>query len=69
MGVSEDKAQQREAGKIEHPQLRNWSSSIYSVSKVIPRRNTIAEKYSVKGKDADLKYSRNDLKNNRPAAG
>ena len=27
----------------------------------MPRRNTIAERYSAKGKDADLKFSRNDL--------
>ena len=48
-------------GKLDKSSTPNWSSSIYSVSKVIPRRNTIAEKYSVKGKDADLKFSRNDL--------
>ena len=34
---------------------------MHSVSKVIPRRNTIAETYSVKGKDSDLNFSRNDL--------
>ena len=36
---------------------------MHSASKVIPRRNvnTIAEKYYVKGKDSDLKFSRNDL--------
>ena len=50
-------------GKLDKSSTPNWSSSIYSGFKVIPRRNTIAEKYfySVKGKDADLKFSRNDL--------
>ena len=46
-------------GKLDKSSTRNWSSSIYSVSKAIPRRTTIAEKkkekYSVKGKDSDLK--------------
>ena len=35
-------------GKLDKSSTPNWSSSIYSVSKVIPRRNTITEKYSVK---------------------
>ena len=34
---------------------------MHSASKVMPRRNTIAEKHSVKGKDSDLKFGRNDL--------
>ena len=34
---------------------------MHSAPKVMPRRNTIAEKYSVKGKDSDLKFGRNDL--------
>jgi len=34
---------------------------VHSASKVMPRRNTIAEKYSVKGKDSDLKFGHNDL--------
>ena len=48
-------------GKLDTSSTPNWLSSIYSVSHVIPKRNTIAEKYSVKGKDRALKYSRNDL--------
>ena len=41
----------------------NWSSSIYPVSKVIPRRNAIAEKHSVKGKEKmrTAEFSRNEL--------
>ena len=38
-------------GKLDKSSTPNWSSSIYSVSKVIPRRNTITEKYSVKRLD------------------
>ena len=48
-------------GKLDKASTPNWSSTIYSVSNVIPRRGTIAEKYNVKGKDSDLKFSRNDL--------
>lgn len=48
-------------GKLDKSSTPNWSSTICSVSNVIPRRGTIAEKYNVKGKDSDLKFSRNDL--------
>ena len=48
-------------GKLDKSSTPNWSSTIYSVSNVIPRRGTIAEKYNVKGKGSDLRFSRNDL--------
>ena len=35
-------------GKLDKSSTPNWSSSIYSGFKVIPRRNTIAEKSRVK---------------------
>ena len=44
-------------GELDKSSTSNWSSTIYSVSNVIPRRGTIAEKYNVKGKDSDLKNS------------
>ena len=48
-------------GKIDKASTPNWSSSLYTVSRVIPSRGTIAEKYSIKEKPDDLRYSRNDL--------
>ena len=48
-------------GKLDKSSTPNWSSTIYYVSNVIPRRGTIAEKYNIEGKDSGLKFSRNDL--------
>ena len=44
-------------GTLDKSSTPNWSSSIYSVSNMIPRRNAIAEKYNVNGKDDDLKFT------------
>ena len=33
--------------KLDKSSTPNWSSIIYSVSNVVPRRDTIAEKYNI----------------------
>ena len=48
-------------GKLDKASTPNWSASLYTIEKIIPSRGTMAEKYQIKEKDADLRYSRNDL--------
>ena len=48
-------------GKLDKASTPNWSASLYTIQKIIPARGTMAEKYQIKEKDADLRYSRNDL--------
>ena len=48
-------------GKLDKQSSPNWSADLYTIAHIIPSRGTMAEKYQIKEKDADLRYSRNDL--------
>ena len=48
-------------GKLSKQSDQSWSSTIYKIGHIIPKRGTIAEKYLIAGKAQDQQYSRNDI--------
>lgn len=48
-------------GALDKSSTPNWSSKIYTIASLIPSRGTIARKYTITGKDSDLRFSRNDI--------